>query len=128
MHHYGLDEGPDAKPCVEDLFATDRVAWEPSMTEEKAPPAPLPSAAAPPYPEHPAPHPQRDEALENPPVAMPQGPAIGALGITLIGGAVAAAVGLLVAVPLLRRGRKSPAPKSRPASRARRPRRKRDEG
>jgi hypothetical protein len=94
------------------------------MTEEKAPPAPLPPAAEAPFPEHPDPHPQRDEALEQAP-HLPEGPAIGALGVTLIGGAVAAAVGLLVAIPLVRRARNKPATKSRRAPQARRPRRKR---
>jgi len=98
------------------------------MTEEdKAPSTPLPPAAEPPYPEHSAPHPQRDEALEHL-AHMPEGPAIGALGVTLIGGAVAAAVGLLVAIPLIRRSKKpAPAAKSRQAPQARRPRRKRSD-
>jgi len=97
------------------------------MTEDKAPPAPLPPAAEPPYPEHPAPHPQRDEALEHPPARLPEGAAMGGLGITLIGGAVAAAVGLLVAIPLVRRARKKAAPASKPrrAPQARRARRTR---
>ncbi len=94
------------------------------MTEDKAPPTPLPPEAEPPYPPHgAAAHPQRDEALEH----LPEGAAIGALGVTLIGGAVAATVGLLLAIPLLRR-KKTPAivaPKAKAAPRARRPRRKR---
>jgi hypothetical protein len=88
------------------------------MTEDQAPPTPLPPASEAPYPERPAPHPQRDEALDHLPES---GPAIGALGITLASGAVAAALGLLVAIPLLRRRK----PKAKPAPRARRPRRKR---
>jgi hypothetical protein len=97
------------------------------MTEDKAPPIPLPPEAEPPYPPHgAAAHPQRDEALNH----MLEGPGIGALGVTLIGGAVAATVGLLFAIPLLRRKAKpAPAPTSVPpktkaAPRARRPRRK----
>ena len=91
------------------------------MTDEKAPPTPLPPAAESPYPEHEAPHPQRDEALEHPHAHPHEGPAIGALGVTLIGGAVAAAVGLLIAVPLFRRKAKArTAAKSRPAPQTRR--------
>ena len=92
------------------------------MTDEKAPPTPLPPAAESPYPEHEAPHPQRDDALEH----AHEGPAIGALGVTLIGGAVAAAVGLLVAIPLVRRNRKKkPAGKQAAAPETRRARRTR---
>jgi len=99
------------------------------MTEEKAPPTPLPPAAESPYPDHPAEHPQRDDALDHPPAHLPEGPGIGALGVTLIGGAVAAAVGLLVAIPLVRRARRKPAAATKqPRSpQARRPRRKRIE-
>jgi hypothetical protein len=103
------------------LFATDRVAWEQIMREDEVPPIPPPHGAEAPYPEQPAPHPQRDEALEK-----MHGHGIGTLGVTLIGGAVAAAVGLLVAIPLVRRAKKTPAPaKAKPAPQARRPRRKR---
>jgi hypothetical protein len=94
------------------------------MTEDKAPPTPLPPEAEPPYPPHgAAAHPQRDEALSH----LPEGAAIGALGVTLIGGAVAATVGLLLAIPLLRRKKKpaAVAPKAKAAPQARRPRRKR---
>jgi hypothetical protein len=99
------------------------------MTDEKVPPAPLPPAAESPYPDQPAPHPQRDQALEHPPVHIAEGAGIGALGATLIGGAVAAAVGLLVAIPLVRRVRKKPAPpaKQQRSPQARRPRRKRND-
>lgn len=90
-------------------------------TEDQSPRAPLPPAAEPPYPEHPAPHPQRDEALAAP-EHMPEGPAIGGLGVALIGGALAAAVGLLLTIPLFRR---KPKPAPKPAPRARQPRRKR---
>ena len=91
------------------------------MSDTETPPAPLPPAAEAPYPEQEAPHPQRDEALEHLPEHVPEGPAIGALGVTLIGGAVAAAVGLLVAVPLFRRKAKArAAAKSRPAPQTRR--------
>jgi len=95
------------------------------MREDETPPIPPPHGAEAPYPEHQAPHPQRDEALEE----MRQAQGIGPLGVTLIGGAVAAAVGLLVAVPLMRRAKsgKKPAAKPKPAPHARRPRRKRTE-
>lgn len=103
------------------------------MTDEKSPTAPLPPAAEPPYPDQPAPHPERDEALEHPPVHIAEGAGISGLGVTLIGGAVAAAVGLLVAVPLVRRVRRKPVPqaKQQPAKQqrspqGRRPRRKRN--
>jgi len=102
------------------LFATDRVAWEQIMREDEAPPIPPPHGAEAPYPEQPAPHPQRDEALE-----QMHGHGIGTLGVTLIGGAVAAAVGLLVAIPLVRRAKKAAPAKAKPAPQARRPRRKR---
>lgn len=88
------------------------------MHEDKAPPIPPPHGAQAPYPEKPAPHPQRDEALER----LHQSQAMGTLGITLIGGAVAAALGLLVAIPLVRRAKKKPA---KATTRAPRPRRKR---
>lgn len=96
------------------------------MTDEKAPPTPLPPAAESPYPEHQPAHPQRDDALEHPHAHPHEGPAIGALGVTLIGGAVAAAVGLLVAIPLVRRNRKKkPATKQAAAPKMRRARRTR---
>ena len=92
------------------------------MREDEAPPMPPPHGAQTPYPENPAPHPQRDEALEQ--LGKAQG--IGTLGVTLIGGAVAATVGLLVAIPLVRRAKRKPAPaKQKPAPQVRRPRRKR---
>ncbi len=58
---------------------------------------------------------------------LPPGAGMGTLGFTLIGGAVAAAVGLLVAIPLVRRAKQKPAsaPKPKPTPQARRPRRKR---
>jgi hypothetical protein len=93
------------------------------MHEDEAPPIPQPHEAQTPYPENPAPHPQRDEVLKH--LRETQG--IGALGVTLIGGAVAAAVGLLVAIPLLRRAKKPPVTKPRATPQARRPRRKRSE-
>jgi hypothetical protein len=96
------------------------------MREDEAPPIPPPHGAEAPYPEYPAPHPQRDEALEK----MRRAGGMGPLGVTLIGGAVAAAVGLLVAIPLVRRAKgakRKPAARARPASQARRPRRKRAE-
>jgi len=94
------------------------------MRKDEAPPIPPPHGAEAPYPEGQAPHPQRDEALEQ--LRSAQG--MGTLGVTLIGGAVAAAVGLLVAIPLVRRAKKKPAAKPKPAPQARRPRRKRADG
>lgn len=91
------------------------------MREDEVPPIPPPHGAEAPYPDQPAPHPQRDEALRQ----LRESQGIGTLGMTLIGGAVAAAVGLLVAIPLVRRARTKPAAKPKPAPRARRPRRKR---
>ncbi len=92
------------------------------MRKDEAPPIPPPHGAEAPYPEGQAPHPQRDEALEQ----LHQAHGIGTLCVTLIGGAVAAAVGLLVAIPLVRRAKKKPAPaKPKPVPQARRARRKR---
>lgn len=89
------------------------------MTTDHTPPA-----ARSPYPQHSAPHPQRDEALAHlPPVlshSTPAVPPIGALGATLIGGAVAVAIGALL-TPLFWRSKakadpaKSPAVKRAPA-------------
>jgi len=80
------------------------------MSEDQAPPTPLPPAAQAPYPAHPAPH----EALpEIPPTAEEVAPAAGAglgpLGLTLIGGAVAA-LGVAIALPFLRRRKKAATP------------------
>ena len=73
------------------------------MSDDHAPPTPLPPAAEPPYPAHPAPQ-QHRSAPE--PTAEEEAPAAGAglgpLGMTLIGGAVAA-LGLAIALPFLRR-------------------------
>lgn len=83
------------------------------MSEDQAPP---PHGAE-------SPRPEKDAAPH-----AHHGPAIGALGVTLIGGAVAAAVGLLVAIPLVRRARDAKpkaAAKPKPTPQARRPRRKR---
>jgi len=71
------------------------------MTDDQAPPTPVPPAAQAPYPAHPAPH-----VHSNIPVAKkeePAPPAIGALGFSLIGGAVAAAIGIAFALPLFRK-------------------------
>ncbi|WP_294393476.1 hypothetical protein [uncultured Sphingomonas sp.] len=76
-------------------------------------PTPLPPAAQAPYPAHPAPQPRVDLPVakkNNAEAAVPT--ALGALGITLIGGAVAGAIGLLIAGPLLARKAK-PEPKAR---------------
>lgn len=75
------------------------------MHEETPPPIPLPPAAQSPYPAHPAPHP----ASHRPPPPPP--PGIGLLGAALIGGAVAAAVGALIAFPLWRRRTEAQPPK-----------------
>lgn len=92
------------------------------MREDEAPPIPPPHGAEAPYPEHSSPHPQRDDALNH----LREGQGMGMLGMTLIGGAVAAAVGLLVAIPLVRRAKEKPAAtKTKPTPQARRPRRKR---
>lgn len=92
------------------------------MREDEAPPIPPPHGAEAPYPEQHSPHPQRDEALEK----MRPDHGIGALGVTLIGGAVAAAVGLVAGTLFMRRARSKPAAaKPKPAPQARRPRRKR---
>ncbi|WP_420142400.1 hypothetical protein [Sphingomonas sp.] len=94
------------------------------MQETVTPPTPLPPAAQAPYPPQPAPQPHIDI-----PVAAKEEsattPKVGALGITLIGGALAGAVGLLLAVPLLRRQKsgKRPAAKSSARRTGGRPRR-----
>jgi hypothetical protein len=86
---------------------------EPSDTP---PPTPLPPAAQAPYPAHPAPHAASD--TPSIPVAAPQPPSgLGVLGFTLIGGAVAGAIGLLIATPLLRRKAAPAKPKRRPVRR-----------
>jgi hypothetical protein len=65
------------------------------------PPTPVPPASQPPYPPHPAPH------VEAPTIPVARqadhGNGLGVLGMTLIGGAVAGAIGLLIAAPFLRR-------------------------
>lgn len=73
------------------------------MSDHPIPPAPLPPAAEAPYPARLAPQ----EAIEPPaPSAEEAAPAAGAglgpMGLTLIGGAMAA-VGLAIALPFLRR-------------------------
>lgn len=93
------------------------------MTEDATPPTPLPPAAQSPYPAHPAPQARHDETPAEAPsteVTVPiAGIGLGPLGMTLIGGAVAA-VGLAIAMPFLwRRKPKAPAPKPRSAPRKR---------
>jgi len=88
------------------------------MTDETPPPTPLPPAAESPYPVQPAPH----GATNDIPVAKgppPPPPGVGALGVTLIGGAVAATIGVLVAIPFLKRRKaaRKPAGARRPARR-----------
>lgn len=84
------------------------------MTDESPPPTPLPPAAEPPYPLHPAPH----GATYSIPVAKREpspSASVSGLGATLIGGAIAATIGLIVAIPLFRRRRAAkPAPARRP--------------
>lgn len=78
------------------------------MTDDQAPPTPLPPAAQSPYPAHPKPQQHSAPvAKEAAPVAVP---GIGALGLSLIGGAVAAAIGFAVYEGLFRR---RPAPAAR---------------
>jgi hypothetical protein len=82
---------------------------EPTQTDKELnvqdnldpPPMPVPPASQPPYPAHPTPH-VESAAI---PVAKPaeSGNGLGVLGMTLIGGAVAGAIGLLIASPFLRR-------------------------
>ena len=81
------------------------------MNDDEAPPTPLPPAAQPPYPAHPAPQQHSEPAASAEDAAPAAGAGLGPLGLTLIGGAVAA-VGLAIALPFLRRKAK-PAPKSR---------------
>jgi hypothetical protein len=93
------------------------------MTEDQAPPTPLPPAAQAPYPSHPAPHPHSAKLPVQPPV---ESAGVGGLGIALLGGAVAAAIGLLVAVPLFQRRAKASQPKRKAsAARKRQPRTRR---
>lgn len=74
------------------------------MNEDEAPPLPVPPASQAPYPTHPAPHPHGHAGdVHAARTADREAPTIGALGIGLIGGAVAAALGMLVAIPFLRR-------------------------
>jgi hypothetical protein len=76
------------------------------MQDDHAPPTPLPPAAQSPYPPHPEPKVHSDLPVAA--KAEPRAPeGLGVLGATLIGGAVAGAVGLLIAVPLLRRRAKA---------------------
>jgi hypothetical protein len=64
-------------------------------------------------------HPHHDA-----PAALPEGAGIGTLGVTLIGSAVAAAVGLLVAIPLIRRQKNEPKATPKTSPPARRPQRR----
>ena len=87
------------------------------MQNDIAPPGHVPPAAQPPFPAHPAPMKHAadpaphgatsDDVARAHPAPPPPG-AIGTLGFALIGGAIAAAIGLAVAVPLLR-GQAKPA-------------------
>jgi hypothetical protein len=93
------------------------------MQDDLTPPTPVPSAAQPPYP----PHPEKQVHIDIPVAAKnddaPQEsvtPTFGVLGATLIGGAVAGAIGLLVAVPLLRGRTKKTSGKTRAKQRTRR--------
>ena len=104
------------------------------MHDDHAPPSPIPPAAQPPYPAHPAPMrhandpaphgaTSADVARAHP--APPPPGAIGTLGFALIGGAIAAAIGLVVAVPLLRGRAKPAAVKMRTAAKSRTPKKPR---
>jgi len=91
------------------------------MTKEMTPPPPLPSDQSP----HPAPPVPQDNELESPQSAEYAAPAAGAglgpLGMTLIGGAVAA-MGLAIALPFLRRRKNAQAkPARRPRRQAKTP-------
>lgn len=89
------------------------------MSEDETPPTPLPPAAEPPYPAHPAAAANNDESVNTVDEAiLVAGAGLGPLGITLIGGAVAA-VGLAIAMPFLRRRMKKAAPKPKRAPRKR---------
>jgi predicted lipid-binding transport protein (Tim44 family) len=93
--------------------------FEDIMSEDEAPPTPLPPAAQPPYPAHPAPAAHNDEPVDKADEGvLAAGAGLGPLGFTLIGGAVAA-VGLAIAMPFLRRRMKKEAPKPKRAPRKR---------
>ncbi len=86
------------------------------MTEDETPPTPLPPSAQPPYPSQPAAQANDDEPTPSAEDLAPAaGAGLGPLGMTLIGGAVAA-VGLAIALPFLRRRGKKAAVKPKPRS------------
>jgi hypothetical protein len=91
------------------------------MQEDVTPPTPVPPASQSPYPAHP---PKQTTPVDLPVAKKAEAtntPRVGALGATLIGGAVAGAIGLLLAVPLLRRKAQPKASaKGRAKSRSRR--------
>jgi len=80
------------------------------MSDDTSPPTPLPPAAEAPYPAHPAPQEHDKAPVSAEDTAPAAGAGLGPLGLTLIGGAVAA-VGLAIAIPFLRRRKPKPAPK-----------------
>lgn len=72
--------------------------------DDTLPPTPVPPAAQSPYPAHPEPRAHGEAPLpEAPKTSAGPGVAMGALGMTLVGGALAAAVGAMVVRPWLKR-------------------------
>lgn len=104
------------------------------MQDDVAPPTPLPPAAQPPWPAHPAPIRHADDPAPHGatsadmararPAVAPAG-ALGGLGVALIGGAIAAAIGLAVALPLLRGGARPATTPRRASAKARAPKKPR---
>ena len=86
------------------------------MTNDTNPPPPLPSAQSP-YPAHSAHQDNETESRSAEYIAPAAGAGLGPLGMTLIGGAVAA-VGLAIALPFLRRRKKSSAKPARKRAKA----------
>lgn len=78
-----------------------------SLPPDAAPPGHLPAAATPPWPLQPPPH---GAAVATIPVKPREEHGLSTLAVALIGGATAAAIGLAIAIPLLRRPAK-PAPR-----------------
>jgi hypothetical protein len=90
------------------------------MTKETTPPPPLPSDHSP-YPVPPAAHGNEPDSPPSAEYAAPAaGAGLGPLGMTLIGGAVAA-MGLAIALPFLRRRKKAQAKPARGSRRHAKP-------
>ncbi|UAK24589.1 hypothetical protein [Sphingomonas nostoxanthinifaciens] len=88
------------------------------MTDQTPPPGPIPPAAQSPFPPHPAPKAHGEAPLPEKPAPAPTlVPGIGTFGFTLLGGALAAAIGVIVVRPLLKR-------RAKPAAKRKAPRRK----